>query len=92
MRPGRNKNKEPNAIDVYLDESTDTVLKTLHCMGCGFVLMQYYNRAHLIIAATAIRHQDFNRLPDKIIKGPKKKAPNILQCHNSKCRLRYNIR
>ena len=92
MMPGRNEKGEPNAIDVYLDESSGNILKTFHCLGCGFVSFQYFGRVKLIMAATAISHRDFNRIPDKIIRGEQRKAPTIYQCKNSTCKLRYNVR
>ena len=87
--PKRKTGKEPEACEIILDESSPQELKTLHCPGCGFVICQYYTRLKMIIASTAIspKNQGIG-----IIEGLKEKAPLIIQCHNSNCRLRLNIR
>ena len=87
--PKRRIGEEPEAYDVFLDEASPKELKTLHCAACGFVICQYYHRLRIIAASTAIspKNQGVG-----IIEGENVTAPIVLQCHNSNCRVRANVR
>jgi len=66
------------AVALWLDNTNHTQVKAFHCLGCGYVVFQYYSDTKILVAGDG-------PVDDTV-------TPVVrCQCKNSQCKLMYDI-